>query len=348
MTLSKKWDWASPKIFLAPMEGVVDPIVRKLWTQLGGIDFCTTEFVRITQQVLPAKVFYRYAPELLENQGRTTSNTPVFVQLLGSDPHCLQENALAALEAGAFGIDLNFGCPAKRVNQHDGGANLLKTPERIFKITQAVSRALPEDVPFSIKIRLGYDHKDFIFDLAHAAEDGGAQALTVHGRTKVEGYRPPAHWEPIAKIRESISIPVIANGDIWTPEDYQRCRQVTGCPHVMMGRGLMARPSLALEAKGLRASPLSWTEMTSLLLELTNLSLKEKGERYALSRGKQMLKLFSQSQPQAKLTFDHAKRSQDLVTFQTALKDSEISVSHLDKLSLRAHIESNRIQPQNF
>lgn len=118
------------KVALAPMEGVVDHIVRDLWTWMGGYDFCVTEFIRVTQHVLPSKVFYRDCPELL-NGGRTPSGVPVYVQLLGSHPALLGDNASVAESLGALGVDLNFGCPAKTVNRHDGGAVLLKVPQRL-------------------------------------------------------------------------------------------------------------------------------------------------------------------------------------------------------------------------
>ena len=121
------------RIFLAPMDGLTDDIMRHLLTRVGGIDVCVTEFVRITDTLLPKKVFYRASPELL-NDGKTLSGVPVRLQLLGSDPICLAENAALAASLGAPAIDLNFGCPAKTVNRSNGGAVLLTDPENLYSI----------------------------------------------------------------------------------------------------------------------------------------------------------------------------------------------------------------------
>ena len=124
------------------MEGLLDFVLRDILTRVGGIDRCVSEFIRITDQLLPERVFTRIVPELL-NGGRTLAGVPVRAQLLGSDPVCLAENAGRLAELGPAGIDLNFGCPAKVVNRHGGGAALLDEPETVFAIVAAVRRAVP-------------------------------------------------------------------------------------------------------------------------------------------------------------------------------------------------------------
>ena len=237
-----------PAVLLAPMEGVVDWVMRDLYTRYFAVDLCVTEFIRVTDRLLPRHEFLKYWPEM-EQGSRTASGCPVLVQLLGSDLVTMPENAAFAAELGAPAVDLNFGCPAKTVNRHDGGAALLKNPERVGQVVAAVRRAVPTAVPVSAKVRLGFSDKARFLDIARAAEDGGAAWLTVHARTRDEMYQPPAHWEYIAEIREALRIPVIANGDVWTAEDYWRCREVSGCRHVMMGRGLMADPWLAMRCR---------------------------------------------------------------------------------------------------
>ena len=235
------------KIALAPMEGVVDYTVRDIFTKIGGYDHCVTEFIRVTQHLLPPKVFYRDCPEL-HHGGRTRMGIPVYVQLLGGHPQLLGENAAMAERLGALGIDLNFGCPAKTVNRHDGGATLLKNPHRLFDIITAVKKSV--NVPVTAKVRLGFDNKDLSQDIARAVDAAGAAQLTIHARTKIEGYKPPAHWEFIALMKEVVKIPVVANGDLWTLEDYIQCRNITGCEDVALGRSALARPGLANEIKG--------------------------------------------------------------------------------------------------
>lgn len=232
-------------LHLAPMEGVIDPLMRELLSHIGGYDIMATEFIRVTQSLLPSATFYKYSPEL-HFGGKTRSGVPVKIQLLGSHPQLMGENAHKAVELGAPGIDLNFGCPAKSVNRHDGGATLLKEPSRVFNVVQAVRKATPLHIPVSAKVRLGYDHKDFHREIALAVESGGAQCLTIHARTKLEGYAPPAHWEYIAEMKSvAKNILVVANGDIWTVEDLIRCQSLTGCEAFALGRSAMATPHLA-------------------------------------------------------------------------------------------------------
>ncbi len=236
-----------PALVLAPMEGVADAPMRAFLSQLGGFSFCVAEFVRISQTVPGPRTFRERIPELL-NGGRTPAGLPVQVQLLGGDADRLARAAVVAVRAGARAIDLNFGCPAKTVNQHDGGATLLRYPSRIRAIVAAVREAVPPNLPVSAKLRLGWDDVTAIHANAEHAAAGGAAWITIHGRTKEQGYRPPAYWGPIAAVRDRLRIPVVANGEIWTVEDLRRCRDETGCEHFMFGRGALANPALARAA----------------------------------------------------------------------------------------------------
>ena len=232
-----------PAIVLAPMEGVTDVTMRALLSELGGFSYCVAEFLRVSHSIPGAKVFRRHVPELTHG-GRTASGLPVQVQLLGGDPDTLAQAALVAVAAGARAVDLNFGCPARTVNRHDGGATLLKHPERIRSIVAAVRAAVPVDIPVSAKLRLGWDDIRAIHVNAERAADGGASWLTIHARTKCQGYRPPAYWKPIGEVRARLDLPVVANGEIWSLDDLRRCRDETGCEHFMLGRGALADPIL--------------------------------------------------------------------------------------------------------
>ncbi|MGK5085773.1 tRNA-dihydrouridine synthase family protein [Bdellovibrionota bacterium FG-1] len=237
----------TPAIILAPMEGVTDAPMRAFLTELGGFNFCVSEFLRISQDIPGLRTFREHVPELLCG-ARTSAGIPVHVQLLGGDPNKLALSAARACEAGAWGIDLNFGCPSPTVNGRDGGAALLKYPDRIRAIVSAVRAAVPPHMPVSVKLRLGWDAMDAIHLNADRAAEGGATWITIHGRTKEQGYRPPAYWGPIGEVNRRIgnSIPIIANGDIWSVEDFRRCQEQTGCEHFMLGRGALADPLLAL------------------------------------------------------------------------------------------------------
>ena len=245
-------------LLLAPMEGLTDFHMRDVLTRLSRYDWCVTEFIRVTDHVHPARLFFHACPELL-NDGRTAAGTPVHVQLLGSDVEMLAANAALAVTLGAPAIDLNFGCPAKKVNNHGGGAVLLDTPEAVHAIVAAVRRAVPAHIPVSAKMRLGVKDRSRMIENAQGIEAAGAQWLTVHARTKEDGYRPPAHWEAIAEIRAQVNMRVIANGEIWTPEDAQRCRDISGCDDLMLGRGAVTRPDLAGLVRG-DGKALSWPE----------------------------------------------------------------------------------------
>ena len=147
---------ADHRLVLAPMEGVIDSVMRDLLTTIGGYDRCVTEFVRVSQTILPSRVFHRLCPELLTG-GRTPAGTPVFLQLLGNNPDLMARNAQVAEALGAPGIDLNFGCPAKTVNKSQGGAVLLKTPDLLGAVCAEVRAAVAPEIPVTAKIRLGFE-----------------------------------------------------------------------------------------------------------------------------------------------------------------------------------------------
>jgi tRNA-dihydrouridine synthase C len=173
------------------MEGVVDAVMREQLTAIGGYERCVTEFVRVSQTVLPKRVFFRYAPELRQG-GLTPSGTPVYLQLLGSDPELMAANATRAATLGAPGIDLNFGCPAKTVNRSQGGAVLLRSPQLIRSICEQVRDSVPEHTPVTAKIRLGYDSDEQFEEILDALSGVALSEITIHARTKRQGYRPPA------------------------------------------------------------------------------------------------------------------------------------------------------------
>jgi tRNA-dihydrouridine synthase C len=305
------WNGPEDRILLAPMEGVVDQMMRETLTAgPGGIDLCVTEFIRVTDRLLPKSEFVKDWPEIF-TEGRTSNGVPVLVQLLGGQSGPVAENARFAAELGALGIDLNFGCPAKTVNRHDGGATLLKNPERVYEVTKAVRDAVPKHLPVSSKVRLGFSDKAFHLEIAKAVEEAGASWLTVHARTRDEGYRPPAHWEFISRMREAISIPVIANGEVWTVEDYHRAREVSGCRHVMIGRGLLADPGLARQIKQKQANYAPWSEAFKWFEDYVLKSLNWRGGQFATPRAKQWLKNLSRRHPQAAHAFEETKRLQD-------------------------------------
>ena len=296
---------------LAPMEGVVDHTMRDMLTRIGGIDRCVTEFVRVTTQRLPSRVFYRLCPEL-KTGGKTPSGTPVYVQLLGGNPEPMAMNAQRAAQLGAPGIDINFGCPAKTVNKNDGGSILLREPQRLFNIVSAVRAAVPTPTPVTAKIRLGFDDHSLLNDITDAILEAGVSELTIHARTKVDGYKPPAFWHHIYAIQAKANIPVIANGEIWTPEDYKQCIKESGCSDIMLGRGLLTRPDLALQiraaAAGQSQADMCWSEVLNCLARFSKITEELYEAKYVGNRVKQWLGYLRNANPRAQQLFEQVKR----------------------------------------
>ncbi|KXI29751.1 tRNA-dihydrouridine synthase [Paraglaciecola hydrolytica] len=288
-------------ITLAPMEGVVDSLMRDMLTRVGGYDLCVTEFIRIVDQLLPKRVFHRYCPEL-ENGALTPAGTPVKIQLLGQDPDWLAENAARAIDLGSYGVDLNFGCPAKTVNKSKGGAVLLKEPDSIFQIVSRVRSAVPKGHILSAKMRLGFDDCSLAIDNAQAIAAAGADLLVIHARTKVDGYKPPAYWDWIARIKQHVDIDIVANGEIWSASDALECQHQSNCQNIMLGRGALALPNLALVAKGYD-SPMEWSIVRQLLIAYSGFELYSDKGKYFPNRVKQWLGYLSRQYQEADILF---------------------------------------------
>ncbi|WP_295871296.1 tRNA-dihydrouridine synthase [uncultured Zhongshania sp.] len=312
------------QLHLAPMEGVVNARMRALLTAIGGIDRCITEFVRITDQLLPARVFHRLCPEL-EHGCKTPSGTPVYIQLLGGEPGPMAENAARAASLGAIGIDTNFGCPAKCVNRHRGGSVLLDEPELLYQIIKSMRSAVPASIPVTAKIRLGFNDDSKLIDIVSAINDAGANGLTIHARTKSDGYKPPAHWHQLAKLHDVNRIPLVANGEVWSPDDYQACKQQSGCSDVMLGRGLLARPDLALAIKtqslGKKYHRDKWANILLLVEALFNDSVTSCAPRHVGGPIKQWLGYLRREYPQAQQLFDKIKRLNSAADIASAINE---------------------------
>lgn len=248
-------------------------------------------------------------PELAHSN-QTRASTPVIVQLLGSNADNIARNAGNVVKLGADQIDLNFGCPAPTVNQHAGGAILLREPNRIEHIVRTVRQSIPAKVKLSAKMRLGYENKKLAIACAQAIEQGGAQQLTVHARTKTEGYQPPAHWEWIARIKNNVSIPVVANGDVFNLTDYQNIRMVSECNDVMLGRGAVQQPDLGRQIaafnNGRLIQPMLWAELICWIEEFfKNCSnAVQINSKYSIARLKQWLAMLKLNYQEASNLFN--------------------------------------------
>ncbi|WP_395754916.1 tRNA dihydrouridine(16) synthase DusC [Edwardsiella ictaluri] len=306
------------RVLLAPMEGVLDALVRELLSEVNDYDLCITEFVRVVDRLLPERVFYRLCPELYR-RSQTLSGTPVRIQLLGQSPHWLAENALRAVTLGSPGVDFNCGCPSKAVNGSGGGATLLKDPALIYAGVQAMRQAIPAHLPLTVKVRLGWACDSQRFEIADAVQQGGATELVVHGRTKEDGYRADRiNWEAIGEIRRRLRIPVIANGEIWDYASAQACLAQSGCDALMIGRGALNIPNLSRVIKA-NAPKMPWLQVVTLLQRYVRLEKQGDTGLYHVARIKQWLSYLRKGYPQADALFRQIRPLMDSRAIVTAI-----------------------------
>lgn len=313
------------RLYLAPMEGVMDATMRDIITRQGGFDLCITEFLRIVDELLPSKVFHRLCPELAQG-ARTPCGTPVRLQLLGNNPDAMAANAARAVELGSPGVDLNFGCPAKTVNRSRGGAILLTEPDTLYEIVSAVRAAVPAQFPVTAKMRLGFEDTALALEIALALQAGGAAEIVIHARTRKDGYKPPAYWPLIAPIVDQIDIPIVANGEVWNASDYARCQQESGVQAVMVGRGALAIPNLANVLRG-QSSPMPWQQVLAEVMALGECDRAEGRERYMPSRIKQWLNYLQIGYPEAEALFMQVRRIGKAPEMASALRMAALDIS---------------------
>lgn len=223
-----------PPLLLAPMEAVTNLAFRKIAKRIGGPGLMFTEFVS-------AMAIHYGAGKTLRKMVIDPEERPLGIQIFGGEPDVLAETARIAEEMGADVIDINMGCWVPKVCKTGSGAALLKDPELAERIVQTVVKAVK--VPVTVKVRAGWDYSLFAApDLAKRFESAGAQMLTLHARFAKQGFDGEANWDLIRQLRESVSIPLIGNGDVKTPEDAKRMMDETGCNGVMVGRAAISNP----------------------------------------------------------------------------------------------------------
>ncbi len=311
------------RLMLAPMEGVLDYTLRAWLTQIGDYDRCVTEFVRVNELVLPKRVFHRFCPELLSNEGRTPSGTPVYLQLLGGNSRAMAANARVAERLGAPGIDINFGCPSKTVNRNDGGSALLREPQRVHEIVKAVRDAVSPEIPVTAKIRLGFRDASLLEEIVSGIDAAHATELCIHARTRLDGYKPPAYWQHIERVRAQVRLPLVVNGEIWSPADARQAQQESGCRDVMLGRGGLCFPDLSrairAEQAGKAYTPLCWAEILQILVDYAAL-IAETSPKFAANRIKQWLNYLRRHYPDAEVLFQQLKRLRTLDEIRAGLQ----------------------------
>ena len=226
------------RVLQSPLSGVTDLVFRRLVRRYAPDSMMYTEMVNATG--------LHYVKELPKIMEVDCNERPISIQLFDCRPDFLAEAAQMAVEEGADTVDINMGCPVNKITKNGGGSSLLRDPETSEAIVRAVVKAV--DVPVTVKTRIGWSDKEInILDFAKRMEDAGAQMITVHGRTRAQGYNGPAKWEWIARVKEVLAIPVIANGDIFSVEAAVRCLEQTGADGVMCSRGTLGYPFLVGE-----------------------------------------------------------------------------------------------------
>ena len=268
------------EIRLAPMCGITDHIFRTLCFE-QGCDLAYTEMI--------SAMGYLCAPEqqaTKELMIRGENEPRLFVQLFGRDPDTVAEAAKRICALGIYnGIDLNMGCPARKIAPSGEGCGLMRTPEKALSMMKKTVKA--SDVPVSVKMRLGYDKEHInVIEMARMAEDAGISSVCVHGRTREQQYGGEADWDIIARVKESVHIPVCGNGDIFTADQAFYRQKEAGTDSIMIGRGAMGNPWIFHEIKELGAgrSPMHITfrMKQQMMIRHYQLMLEEKPERIAV------------------------------------------------------------------
>ena len=220
-------------VFLAPMAGITDMAYRAICKQFGcGLTY--TEMVSV-------KGLYYKSENTKDLMALAPEEKPAAIQIFGSDPDILASIAAEVQAAGADIIDINMGCPTPKIVRNGDGSALMQKPELVAEIVKKVTAAVT--IPVTIKIRKGWDQNSVnAVEIAQAAEENGAMAVTVHGRTREQFYTGQADWDIIKKVKESLRIPVIGNGDIVSPETAKEMLEHTGCDAIMIGRGAEGNP----------------------------------------------------------------------------------------------------------
>jgi len=272
-------------VFAAPLAGVSDSAYRSIVREMGA-DYTFPEMISseglIRDNSRTRDMMQKYAGE-----------TNVGCQLFGTRPEAVAESAQAVEDQGFDSVDLNCGCPVHKVVDKNGGAALMKTPKLLGDIVSAVTKRIT--IPFSIKIRSGWDKKHLNYlEIGKVAEDNGAAYITIHARTQSEFFAPEVHWEHIRELKESLSIPVVGNGNIHSAEDAIRMFDQTGCDGVMLASGTLGNPFIFREVKALLetgkpTAPPTTEEKIEVCLDHLRRIVEIFGEKRGIPRARKLI-----------------------------------------------------------
>lgn len=271
---------------LAPMAGVSDRAYRELCVRFGAA-YCVSEMVSSKALSFNSKK----SEELMEI---SDLERPCGIQIFGDDPKCMADAAKHALENKPDIIDINMGCPAPKISSNGSGSALMKNPRLCGEIIKAVTAVT--DIPVTVKIRKGWDDDSVnAVEVAKICESAGAAAITVHGRTRQQYYKPPVDYNIIKAVRESVSVPVIANGDIDSAERAKEVMDITGCDLVMIGRATLGNPwifsqiNAYLENPNVKIHTPDLEERLGVMIEHIGKMVEYKGEHMAMLQARKLV-----------------------------------------------------------
>ncbi len=271
---------------LAPMAGVSDRAYRELCVRFGAA-YCVSEMVSSKALSFNSKK----SEELMEI---SDLERPCGIQIFGDDPKCMADAAKHALENKPDIIDINMGCPAPKISSNGSGSALMKNPRLCGEIVKAVTAVT--DIPVTVKIRKGWDDDSVnAVEVAKICESAGAAAITVHGRTRQQYYKPPVDYDIIRAVRESVSVPVIANGDIDSAERAKEVMDITGCDLVMIGRATLGNPwifsqiNAFLENPNVKIHTPDLEERLGVMIEHIGKMVEYKGEHMAMLQARKLV-----------------------------------------------------------
>ena len=272
-----------PFLILAPMEGVGDRCFRKAMGSIGGFDEGVTEFLRVPKNAHVKSLARQYHfNELLP--------IPLAAQIMGSDPELMAAMTFELSLIGAPRIDLNCGCPSNTVTGRGAGSSLLKDPDLLYQIAHAMVKAV--SIPVSLKMRSGYEDISLFKENLLAAEESGVCFITLHPRTKVDGYGPPARWDLIQEAKSILKIPLVGNGDILCVSDAVKMLKMTHCDALMIGRGSVINPFIFHEIRayysGKKYNP-HWSYLEKYFKVYLDEMPKEMPEKNKIHKMKQLM-----------------------------------------------------------
>ncbi len=314
-------------VILAPMEDVTDKSFRKICKRFGA-DIVYTEF-------LSAEALRRGVEKTVRKMSFDEHERPVVIQIFGSDEQAMAEAAVIAASYRPDYLDINFGCPVKKVVEKGAGAALMREPEKMARIAASVVKAV--SIPVTVKTRIGWDRSSInILDIVPKLEDAGVEAIAVHGRTRSEMYKGTADWDWIARVKERATIPVIANGDIWSPDDAKAMFDHTGADGIMIGRGAIGNPFIFTQARellstGSVATQVGFRERIAVAIEHLSLSVENKGEKYGVLEMRRHYSTYLKGLPKVSRVRDKLVRENNWRLVIELLREYEVECEQYER-----------------